>query len=236
MKPDIITTWPSHNDYPLWRQFIRDNRDRFDKVIIVFMNPNRGIDYRDFVKKAMADDNCLMINSPEVKSGEDWRNVAVNHGLKFSKSKWIWFTEQDFFPIRDEFWKDVEYKLKGFECVAYDSSGRLHPCCIFITRKLLDTLDKDFGIVPGQSDHFGKIQAQIEPKTCWGEVNKVFCKHYNGLTHNFTLISEGGMPNYRPGEFDEYLRKCIYVDVPHSEHFDEVVRKYYERAGLPRIN
>ena len=50
MKPDLIESWPQHLDYPLHRKFIKENRDRFAKVIIVFTAMNAQGDYREFVK------------------------------------------------------------------------------------------------------------------------------------------------------------------------------------------
>lgn len=224
MRPDVLVTWPWNADYPLWRQFIHDNRSKFGQVIIVFMNPNHGDDYRDFVIQTMVHDNCLFLESPNYSADQDWRDVAVKEGLKHTTADWVWFTEQDFFPVDEFFWTDVGTKAEFNNIVAVGVGGRMHPCCILIKSMLLDYIDDlDFGILPGVLDHFGKFQLVCGP---WIHVEKSSYKHYNGLTHNFSLVQRGEKPNYKADEFNSYLRQCLEVAVPLDDRFVEMVERY----------
>ena len=81
-KPDVIVVWPRNCDYPLWRKFIHENRSRFGKVIIVFMETNQGDDYRAFIKSTLSPNLYAIYDSPTPQGYEDWRNVAVCEGLK----------------------------------------------------------------------------------------------------------------------------------------------------------
>jgi len=219
IKPDIIVTWPKNNDYPLWREFIRDNRYRFNDIIIVFMNPNQGPDYSDEVRNFMEPDYAKFIESPAIGSGEDWRNVAVNAGLFHSiNANWIWFTEQDFFVLDDGFWSEIYQKASEYDVIGIAQGQRLHPACIFITREALGKTKRNFGIVEGEADHFGQLQKDIEGQEmarCYlMDPPGIGYKHFNGLSHNWTLLARGEEPNYEKEDFYKYLEACINVTVP----------------------
>src|SRR5690348_16350414 len=111
IKPDIILAWPRNCDYPLWRQFIRENRPLFNEIIIVFTDTFDQHDYSEFVRRAMFQDHVLFLDNPAIQSGEDWRNVAIHHALLHSyNAQWVWFTEQDFF-CKKGFWDMVETEV-----------------------------------------------------------------------------------------------------------------------------
>lgn len=210
IKPDLIITWPRNNDYPLWRHYIRQNRDLFAKVIVSFMETNSGYDYRQFVQKAMSRDQITFLPAIIPGSGQDWRDVSVNDSLTHSDADWVYFTEQDFTPL-DGFWESVDMAIiQGAEVIGVSDAGRLHPCSLLIKKSTLDKTGKYFGIGPGLYDHFGKIQkdlADIQPKTAI--ITEDLYKHMNGLSHNFSLLASGQQPNYKPEEFIDYLRKCV---------------------------
>src|SRR3990167_7118095 len=170
MIPDLLVAWPRNCDYPLWRRFIRKNRARFNEVVIVFTETSSGDNYWDFVRQAMAPDGVTCLYSPNPGSGQDWRNVAMHHALSHSlKSQWIWFTQEDFYPGAG-FWADVERGVAdNSEVIAAFEGNRMHPCCIFIKRELLDRTSKNFGIVPGRADHFGALQSDLATlgKAAW---------------------------------------------------------------------
>lgn len=210
IKPDVIVAWPDNCDYPLWRKEIHDNRDKFENVIIVFTRTNKGHNYTDFVRDQMLDDGVTMVDSPSVMPGQDWRNVAVNEALKYSSSEWIYFTEQDFYPT-PQFYKEMQkFAMDGFACMAVYQADRMHPCAIVMDRPLLTMLKLDFGIVPGISDHFSMIQKQIDsmeaPTAHFSDKNYY---HYNGLSHNWALVSAGEPAVYHPQEFVDHLTACL---------------------------
>lgn len=227
MLPDVIVSWPRNNDYPLWRQFIRDNRNRFAKVIIVFTETNQGANYKKFVMDAMNEDNVTFFDSPTYGAEQDWRDVAVNCALQYSTSNWVWFTEQDFYP-RNGFWNYVDslYTL-GYDVIATYDAGRMHPCNILLKRSVLDKTRKNFAIVPGVADHFGQLQIDLEQMDIKiGAIHPDAYFHYNGLSHNFTLMSRGETPNYYPEEFNQYLNMCLEVNVPLEPGFVSLVRGF----------
>src|SRR5690242_7223207 len=191
-QPDIIVSWPVNCDYPLWRQFIHSNRRRFHKVIVVFTLAPGMYNYRDEVIKIMEGDNVTFMDSPAVEGGEDWRDIAVNAALLRSESPWLWFTEQDFFPTKELFEHCNFSADAGFRAMAVYQQDRLHPCCIFMARDLLDSIRRDFGIIPNVADHFCKIQKQLETKRePIARLAEDTYTHYNGLSHNWRLVTEG---------------------------------------------
>ena len=227
MRPDIVVAWPDNCDYPLWRKEIHDNRGKFENVIVVFTRTNKGRNYSDFVRDQMLDDGVTMIDSPMVMPGQDWRNVAVNAGLKHSRSEWIYFTEQDFYPT-PLFYREMQKLAQdGFCCMAVYQGERMHPCAIVMDRPLLEMLDLNFGIVPGVSDHFSIIQNQIDrldaPTAHFSEKNYY---HYNGLSHNWALVCSGEPAVYHPQEFVDHLTACIQSGVV----IDPEWRRIAERA------
>jgi hypothetical protein len=241
-KPDLIITWPRNTDYPLWREFIRNNRTRFNNVIIVFMNPNTGTDYREFIRKVMFKDFVLFVDSPEPKTGEDWRNIAVHAGLFHSlHSEWLWFTEQDFLPIETDderdFWSEVEHGVnEGNSVIGVKDQTRLHPCSLFIKREALNITCKDFGIVPNKLDHFGLIQRDIEiTKLPTFIVNERYYYHMNGLSHNFRLVAEGLEPNYEVRKFRKYMEDCLKVKVPLDDRFKNLA-SYYLANNIEKLD
>lgn len=232
VKADIIISWPNNCDYPLWRDFIRKNRDRFNLVIIVFTETNQAPDYREFVKKAMHQDYCLFIDNPPIESGQDWRDVAVKQALIHSfNSEWVWFTEQDFYITGQQYWDTVEdFVNKGFKAIGVMDAQRLHPCSLLLKRELLNRIGKNFGANPPYYDHFGYIQQQLEAaKTDIAIIPSDLYLHMNGLSHNWRLVSEGGKPNYRPEQFNLWVADCLKVGVPLDERWLNTVREYLKR-------
>lgn len=237
IKPDIIVSWPRNCDYPLWRQFIHDNRDRFNVVIVVFTETNQGEDYRAFIKEAMQKDWILFADAPQ-SPGKDWRTLAVNHGLIQSyNAPWVWFTEQDFLPNAG-FWEAVEqYESLGVKAIGVKQGDRLHPCCLFLHRDIINSIKLDFSAKPPEYDHFGFIQQQLDGKIngsqmAMGLIGADKWQHMNGLSHNMTLVYNGDMPNYMPDEFNEYLRQTLKVTVGLDERYKKLVMEYFNRAGI----
>jgi hypothetical protein len=213
--PDVILSWPRNTDYPLYRQFLHDNRDKFDKVIIVFTETNQGVNYKEFIKMAMSQDNILFLDSPPVDGRQDWRDVAVNFALQHSTAKWVWFTEQDFTPL-DNFWGQVAMGMeKEVDVIGVKDGERLHPCCLFMTRSAINLTSRYFGIVPNKSDHFSIIAKDIEAQEFeWLLIPEHMYTHMAGLSHNFRLVADGQLPNHKIEEFKKYVIESYQVLVP----------------------
>lgn len=223
MVTDVLVAWPRNCDYPLWRQFIRDNRTRFNEVIIAFTETHHGENYRDFVRQAMFPDYVHFLEAPfpDARIGEDWRNLAVNAMLLHSyNAPWIWFTEQDFYP-KDGFWDEVQrLEEAGCQVIAVYQSDRMHPCCMFVTREALNKTRREFGIIKDKADHFCKIQKDLEQSGVKiGRIDQSLYTHYNGLSHNLTLLGRGEAPNYQSDACFEWLTASLSVSVPLDPRF-----------------
>lgn len=237
VKPDIVISWPDSCDYPLWRQFLTDNRHRFNEVIIAITKTNQLPNYTDFVIENLTPLHCQFVIPPETRPGEDWRNIAVRQCLLHSyNAEWIWFTEQDFIPIEPEiFFNEIDYQAeKGFEIMAAYDQERMHPCSIFIKRTLLDKTRKQFGIIPDQYDHFYKLQQDIEALLSPVYViPKDLYKHLSGLSSNMSLVARGEAPNYKPDEFILWLIDCFKTSVERDIRWSQLYGRYiYKRSPL----
>lgn len=235
IRPDVIVCWPRNCDYPLWRQLIHDNRKLFNEVIIVFTETHNGEDYREFIKSAMLRDYIHFVDMQDITGGSDWRDVSIKAGLLHSyNAEWIWFTEQDFF-WQEGFWKEVEtYVNMGLRVIGVnDGSKRLHPCSLFMKRKVLnEETRKNFGIIPDVSDHFSMIQRDLEDREIpIGIVDNQYYKHLNGLSHNWSLVYRKEKPNWRVEEFNQYLTNCLKVTVPLDSRFTSLASAYLAAVG-----
>mgnify|MGYP003557214952 CR=1 FL=1 len=216
---------------------IRDNRPRFNEVIVAFHETNQGEDYREFVKQAMFSDYIHFVQPPVPVGIEDWRNVSVNASLLHSyNAPWVMFTEQDFYPSYG-FWENVEeLENGGCEVIAAYQGPRMHPCCIFVKREVLNKTSKNFGIVPDKLDHFGLFQKEIlELGVKVGKVDDNKYHHLNGLSHNWSLASQGQQPNYEVAEFITWLIKCLELGVPIDQRFVGVAMRILEANCPPEV-
>lgn len=226
VKPDLITVWPKNNDYPLWRKQIEVMQGVFNKIIIVFMETNQGHDYRDFVRSQMP--FATFVEQHKLVPGEDWRDACVKDALAVSTSEWIWFTEEDFF-VGPGFWESVNRFLQmGSEVFGVFDQTRLHPCCIFIARKLLEKTSKNFGIKSGEYDHFGQIQLDLAAmKIPVGEIFHNTCYHMAGLSSNWTLAASGDTPNYKIELFRDYINQCFTCGSNLDPEWVKVAKPYH---------
>lgn len=230
ISPDVIVTWPSNCDYPLWRRFIFENRLRFNKVIVVFHHTNALPDFRDFVMDAMKYDRITFLTDIRTQPDHDWRDDAINAALSQSDADWVWFTEQDFtlkYPI--QFWMAVdELDAKGSDAIGILDGSRLHPCCLFISRLMLGKLQLDFG-TSDRWDHFGRIQNQLYSIADVGILDASLYHHMNGLSHNLRLMFDKQEVTYKPDEFIEYLKASVAPGIPVSAQYLEYVLYYIKK-------
>jgi hypothetical protein len=211
---DLIISWPIGFDYPLWRKFVRKERSRFKRVIVVWTNNHNGLDLHAQIEEKMKKDDISFMQAPQHSGDQDWRNVAVNHALGYSQSDWVWFTEQDFLP-KEGFWEEVEERMLEVDIVSAYDQLRMHPCCIFIKRSVLEKTSKDFSADPDAKwDHFGQLQLELmnwEPPLVAYKISDSHYYHMAGLTHNMWLHQNGHLIGYHPEEFRSYLKKCKKV-------------------------
>jgi len=231
MKIDLIVTYPTSCDYPLWRQFIHDERKRFNKVIISFTQTNQPPNLQDQIQQVMMPDDCIFITNRQLQGHEDWRNVGVNEALKYSDGDWVWLTEQDFIIKNSKFWDWVAKYQENNVVFGVKQEARIHPCCIFIRRSYLDSLNKDFSARPPHYDHFGAIQKQIEQGLAndFPVLPDDTYLHLNGLSHNWSLVQRGQEPNYRPEQFRLWLGQNFKISVPLLPSWKETAREYLEK-------
>lgn len=234
IKPDVIVSWPRNNEYPLWRYFISENRFRFNKVFIVFTETYHGDDYRYFIRSVMPSGSFTIIDSTLPQGIEDWRDVAIQEALRISKNDWLWFTEEDFFPKNEQFWVDVNRELlnNNAQAIGVRQGTRLHPCSLFITRELINKTHRDFGVVPNKLDHFGRIEEDLNSlQIPIAIIDPSMWKHYNGLSHNFRLVSDMKEPVYEPQEFYDYLKRCLQIPGEIDVRFKLIAERALERSG-----
>lgn len=237
-KPDLITCWPRNCDYPIWRYFIHTHRKKFSKIIIAFMDTQDSFDYRDFVRFAMANDEPTIIEPDPVASGEDWRNVQTNKALTYSDNEWVWFTEEDFIATSGVFWEEIYYKVEmDFDLIGITQGGRLHPASIFCRRSVIDSTRRDFSVIPGIGDHFIKFQQDVEKmniKRAYLANEEVYqYKHFNGFSHNWRLVQEGGYPVYHPEEFIQALRFSLDIEkvIGLDQRYKKIVVDFLSSIG-----
>ena len=227
MKADLIIVWPTNCDYPLFRSFLRTNRDKFARVIISFSEVPHGDDFHMFVTETLKEDACLFAFTP-VSSPGDWRNNAVNFALLMSDAEWVWFMEQDFFVLHEKFFDQVDIMSEYNDVIGIKEDERLHPCCLLMKREIIEKTSKNFGIVPNKLDHFGIIQKELEEMQDIkiDIISSSYYHHMAGLSHNYTLAHDGKNIGYHPDEFREYMRQCLNIkEVPLDMRFVRVAKQ-----------
>ncbi|HUV42300.1 MAG TPA: hypothetical protein VMY36_00070 [Patescibacteria group bacterium] len=203
MKPDIIVTWPSGLDYPLWRWFIKQYRKLFNEVIVVFY-PHGSLDFSLFLKENFLETTFLISDTHT----EHWREDAVNTALNQAKSDWIWFTEQDFI-VKDQYFFDRVFEaMKKFDVIGTRQGIRLHPCCIFAKKELVLKTNRDFGTGEKDWDHFSKVTKQLEETAKIGFLEDLGLKegrdwyHMTSLTWNYFRAMDNEIKDFHePANF-----------------------------------
>lgn len=240
---DLIISWPKTMDYPLWRYFILEHLEYFNKIFVVFTETNAGLDYSDFIKTALPGDQFEFITPPALESNQDWRNQAVNAALDKSIATWVWFTEQDLFILSPGFWSIVALRMTSYDVIGYKEGGsRIHPANMFVKREFINKTSRDFGIVPDKLDHFGRFfwqlrhsGAKIHAMKYDADANSGTFYHMNGLSHNLSLVQRGEEPNHQVDEFREYLAMSLQVD-PQDDRYKTMVEAYLLKAGYANPN
>lgn len=231
---DIIIIAPESHDYPVFRKFLHDIKNNFNKIIYVFTK-NCGFNYSSFIK----DDLYFVdfINSND-QSG-NWYNQAINDGLDISTGKKVLFIEPDF-----RIDKSILLNLKDdIDVVSYyDCAFRIWPSFFMVKTELIKKTNKNFSagvfekiikldeqnfkvpmikqkIIQNNTlvDAFGKFTSDLLEITddflFLNEIGIDFY-HYAGITHNFTLMRTKEYKSlFKPNEFLNYLNENLNVNV-----------------------
>jgi len=203
MKPDVIVTWPTSMDYPLWRWQMEQHRDKFDKIIIVFHK--QGVpDFSEWLRKNVK--WAYFIDMPE--PGVAWRHNAINIALSLSENPWVWFTEMDFFVKEDFYFVHMFEQAEQCDGVALQQGDRFHPCSTLVKRETIEKTDRFFDpaycwahagqvLIRAELDHFSYFTWQLEDvgkiKTHReiGLIDGLDFYHMEDITHNYDRVKVG---------------------------------------------
>ena len=233
VKPDVLVVNPVCMDSPLWRKVIRDNRDKFSKVISVSYNDHRSLEFLDFYKSVTKDFTHVDIGEITFR---DWRDQCVNAGIKEVTSDWILFMEQDFLP-GEGFWEGVLDEAEDYDVVGYGDMGkwsedvRLHPSFLLVRTAIVKSTRMDFGAYPDfNRDHFAVFTEELfkMKNLRFLDISKYNWEHLKGLYSNYMLVLAGGKPNYEVARFKQYVIDAMNADVVHDERFLDWSRKCLE--------
>lgn len=202
---DVIVSWPRFADFPLWRQFIADERHRFGRVFVVFTEHD-GPDLSGWVRANFPE--ATFLDSPD-RGEQDWRTVAVNAALDVSTAERVWFTEQDFIVTDPAtFWPGTDVGVVG---IPEPGSRTLHPACIFAPRELVEMTRRDFS--PDYIDHFARF---VDELALLAPIHVIpgGWRHMQAISEGQYLISVGQRPKFQPHLFREWLAACLATRVP----------------------
>ena len=232
MKPDVIISQPDNTDFPAWRDFIYQNRDHFNQVIVCICKANASPNLTNFLREELTSHNIFVINQPNIGSGESWYSKSVRESLRHAKSARILFLEQDFIIWNKDFLPTVlanKAPLIGFKDV-YTRNDRLHPAFLLVDKAILEKTSMDFSVQNGL-DHFGQFSRELEalvPTVSLEEIGfkrDVDWEHLAGLTSNYYLVVSGGKPNHNPDRFVEYNKQLLDLPVTQCAEFFPYIKK-----------
>jgi len=229
IKPDLIVVWPIAYDYPIFRELIADNRNLFGKVIISFAHNCVERDYRQFLKNTHTDFTFV-----ESMADKHWYDDAISIALDEVKSKWVMFMEQDFVCDR-KFLVELLKKASDYHFVSLREDQRFHFGCFVAKMKYIKATHRYFGHIPdAHLDCFGLFVAELilmsmGKYAALGELKLEGYKHLSGLTHNYTLMSDGE-PAVGGAEalasLKEYNERCIHAKVLQNTQWIELLKKF----------
>lgn len=229
VKPDIICTQPSHVDFPMWRYYLEKYKDYFGEIWVALSNAHRHTNLLQFEFDELRRIGVSVITDMSYIPGHDWRSSAVNKCLAQSKANRVLFLEQDFVIADDKFWEDIFINpapLIGFK-EDHTRIGRLHPAFLLTNRDLLNKTSLQFSAIPSH-DHFGKVSEELEAQVAplyLEDLAPGRWEHLAGLTHNYSLIMDGGQPNHSVERFVQYNQQILTLPVIQSPQFVVILNK-----------
>lgn len=188
MKADIVICHPRDVVYPLWMYRMNRDRDLFGRIIVVMNKLVYPRDYTDYIEKTLKDATIIR----EHDERGDWRNQAINEGLKYVVSPYVLFLEQDFL-VRDGFFKQLLEKIGNYQVAGFFRGFRLDPACLLVSKEVVDKTRKDFSAypdIPPHDDHFCVFSKDVTSIGVWTTLKELGLTdyyHITGLTHNFRI-------------------------------------------------
>lgn len=209
-RADLIVSCPKDIYYPYFVELINKNRDLFDRVIVVMTQTASDRDYTADITQNLL--NSSIILKYEDKT-PDWRNNAVNEGLKYLVSDAVLFWEQDFL-VKKGFFERLIEGLHSHDAIGFEDGNRFHPACLLVKSELLEKTNKDFSVDTDVGDHFYKFTKQLKKHGDCATLDQIGLEgqyqHLAGLSQNFRLDSNF----YGPDEFYTYLFMSQYLPQP----------------------
>lgn len=230
MKPILVTTWPIHIDYPLFRYNIKRFKQYFSGIWIALSNHHQEVDYTNFFMAQMPYAHFFSVKH----SGVDWRNDAINETLdQIKTNEPICFIEQDFL-IQDESFFEKVFKDE-YPFIYFTEGERVHPAFAIVSREYIDKTSKDFSAYPDTfGDHFAKFFQELPTTGIYleelGVKNKIDYFHINGLTQNY-MNFKNESPFYNPEEFLAYNYLCFTLPIENHPQFLQVERNILIKYG-----
>lgn len=233
VKPDIILTHPTHQDYPLWRYYMRKYRSFFNNIFVVWHHAFAEWNYVREIQSYMKKEKVKFLHVPRISRGQDWRDVSVNLALPHCSASHVLFLEQDVIYHNEDFWTillEKSYPVVGWK--ENSTTSRFHPSFLLVERKVIHQTSKYFGVKHGVYDHFTKISMDLEEL-----VDIVYLKdigleiptdweHIRGCGYDYHKIqARGGPPLNRKNNFKYFNQLSLDVDIERHPHFVPVLQK-----------
>lgn len=215
MTTDLIVCWPRTCDYPSFRRWLAANRGQFDQAIIVFTDLAGPTDYSAFVREALP---ATYLDSPVVRDGRDWRDVAVNAALDASGARRVFFTEQD---VTLGWWPPDWLPLVGWDA---DDGRPFHPSALWVDRRLIDRTSRYFG--PDPVDHFCQFGRDLVAIQRPFYLIREQVTHMQAITESQMLVGLGERPRFHPERFAEWLREQLTAGVPLHPEWEARARDF----------
>jgi hypothetical protein len=212
---DLITVWPRHLDYPLFRRLVSRNRSHYQRLIVNFTGLTTSQTIEQYVRETL---HHALFTTPTGAQG-DWRHEATLRGLELSQAPYVLFIEQDFL-IREPglfFGRLQEAITGGKSLIGFKEHGRVHPACLLVKRDLLERTSKDFSAGEAGHDHFWCVTSELEALAELVTLEVLGLErgrdwlHLAGLTHNYDLMLRGSPVNYYPTQFALYNLVCLRI-------------------------
>lgn len=230
MKPILLTTWPIHLDYPLFRYNVERFRKYYASIWIAFSNHYQQVDYRNFIRAQMPYAHFVDVKH----EGIDWRNDAINETLNLIETdEPICFIEQDFL-IKDGFFEKVFKDEYNF--LYFTEGKRVHPAFAVVKRKLIEETSRNFSAMPPAGDHFSQFFEELTTTGIYieelGVKNKEDYYHLNGLSQNYVHFTND-IPFYRAEDFLRYNFNCLSLPVETHPQFLQIEKSIEAKHGHP---
>lgn len=228
-KPDIILTHPTHIDHPYWRYQMREFRDFFNRIIVIFAHSNMGNDYTQAIKSLMNQDQVDFLGPFQPPAGGDWRDNAVNKGLSLSTASRVLFLEQDFLLSYSLLEKVIQ---DDHDSIFMPDGERLHPAFIIAKRDVINRTSRNFAANPPLYDHFGLFTKELCELGTHATLLNLGCtdwEHLGGLSFNYAVFLEGRPEAlHNPARFISYHREILGLDVQHIPQMLNLIKQCAE--------